>query len=150
MKTIKFAILVTIIALTLSGCATHRTTTPTDPKVSLNYSPELSPVLSSRNSVTISQARVYQDGDEFIISGRVKRMHRIQLPGHIDLAICAPDGTLLTQEIVRVPSLASNRKGVLELPFRVQLQTTPPEGSKIDLKYHAPSSKEMEHGCIKS
>lgn len=148
MKTIKSVVL--IIMLTLTGCATQRTATTTEPKVSLDYSPEYAAVLTAKTSVTVSQARAYQDGDEFVISGRVKRPHKIQLPGHVDLAICAPDGKLLVQRTTRIPGLASKRKGVLELPFHFRVGIVPPEGANIRLQYHAPASTNEELSCLNS
>ena len=75
-------------------------------------------------------------------------MHRVQLPGHVDLAICNPDGTLLVQEATRISSLASKRKGVLKLPFRFRFDMVPPEGAKIRLEDHAPMSKRTELSCV--
>jgi len=152
MQTIKsfVLVLVLIIMLTLTGCAEQRKATTTEPKISLDYSPEYAPVLTAKTSVTVSQARAYRDGDEFVISGRVKRLHEIHMPGHVDLAICAPDGDVFIQETTRVPSLNSKRKGFLELPFRFRLQTIPPDGSRVKLQYHAPASKDKELGCVKS
>ncbi len=150
MRAVNFLPLITIIGLTLSGCVTHHPVSTAEPWVSMDYSPEYSAVLSSKTSVTVSQARVYQDGDEFVVSGKVKRMHEIQLPGHVDLAICDSDGTLLIQKTTRIPSLASNRKGVLELPFRFRLGFVPPEGSKIRLQYHPPASANTGLSCLNS
>jgi hypothetical protein len=138
------------MGLTLSGCATYRTQSTAEERVSLDYSPAYSVVFASGASVKVNKARAYQDGDEFVVSGRVKRMHRVQLPGHIDLAICDPDGVLLAQETTRIQGLSSNRKGVLNLPFRFRLAMVPPEGAKIRLQYHAPASAKMDLSCQKS
>ena len=150
MKTLMTILFVTFVGLMLSGCAAHHTEPQATSKHFLDYSPAVSAVISPKNSVTISRSRAYQDGAEFVVTGRVKRMHKVQLPGHIDLAICTPDGALLVQETARVPSLASNRKGVLELPFSFRMQTIPPEGSKVRLQYHATSSRDEELSCLDS
>lgn len=148
MRTVKFIISVSIIGLTLSGCTTHRIETATKKTYSLEYSPALSSVVSLRNSVTVRNVKVYQDGNEFVVSGQVKRMHKVQLPGHVDLAVCGPDGTLLVQETTRILNLESKRRGVLELPFRFRLDMVPPEGAKIRLEYHAPASGRTELSCV--
>lgn len=150
MNAVKLIVLITSMGLTLSGCATYRTQSTAEERVSLDYSPAYSVVLASSGSVKVSRARAYQDGNEFVVSGRVKRMHRIQLPGHVDLAVCAPDGTPLVQETIRIQGLRSNRKGVLNLPFRHRLAMVPPEGARIRLQYHAPASGNAELNCEKS
>lgn len=150
MNAAKLIVLIAGMGLTLSGCVTNRTKPVAEERVSLDYSPAYSVVLASGASVKVSKARAYQDGDEFVVSGRVKRMHRVQLPGHVDLAVCAPDGTPLAQEIIRIQGLRSNRKGVLNLPFRHRLAMVPPEGARIRLQYHASASANTALSCEKS
>ncbi len=147
MRAMRYLIFITITGLTLSGCAAHRTESAAGERVSLDYSPGYSVVLAPMTSVTVSRARVYQEGEYFVVSGRVKRMHEVQLPGHVDLAICGPDGTLLGQKATRVSGLSSNRKGALELPFRFRLAMVPPESATIHLKYHPLSSGDVELTC---
>ncbi len=150
MRAVKFLVLVTIMGLTLSGCAAHRPESATGKRDSLDYSPAYSVVIAPTTSVTVSKARVYREGEYFVVSGRVKRMHEVQLPGHVDLAVCGPGGTLLAQETTRVPGLSSNRRGVLGLPFHFRLTMVPPEGAKIRLRYHAPSSANGDLNCANS
>ena len=150
MKAVKLIVLITSMGLTLSGCVTNRTKSVAEERISLDYSPAYSVVVASTSSVKVSKARVYQDGEEFVVSGQVKRMHRVKLPGHVDLAVCAPDGTPLEQETISIQGLRSNRKGVLYLPFRHRLAMVPPEGARIRLQYHAPASANPELSCEKS
>jgi hypothetical protein len=149
MKKVMFSILAMTLGFLISGCAAQQAAQATGEQVSLDYSPEYSVVVSPVSSVTISEARAYREGEEFVISGRVRRTHEINLPGHVDLAVCASDGTMLAQETMRVYGLHSNRKGVIELPFVFRLNFIPPKGAKIRIAYHAPSSGE-ELTCTKS
>ncbi len=140
-----------LLGLVLSACSLPQLDFAAGDRVSLDYSPPgYSIVLAPMTSVAVSTAQTYQDGESIVVSGRVKRMHEIQLPGHVDLAICTPDGTLVAQETKRIPNLASKRGGVQEWPFRFQLPLTPPEGAIIRLQYHAPASGNGELGCEKS
>ncbi|OHB33586.1 MAG: hypothetical protein A2X84_11870 [Desulfuromonadaceae bacterium GWC2_58_13] len=132
-------VLFSLLALALSGCAATTGNRRDYPTVSV-----------PGGSVTILAARAYQKVDGLVVSGRIKRMHKIQLPGHVDLAVCGSDGTLLVREMVRVPGLSSNRKGVIELPFRVKLAMVPPEGTTIRLRYHAPASTNGDFSCTLS
>lgn len=147
MGVVKLLILTPIMGLSLYGCAAPRTESQAKSGISLVYFPEYSIVLAPMTSVSVSSARAYRVGDEFIVSGRVKRLHKVPLPGHIDLAICSPDGVLLAHETRRIPGLASNRKGVLELPFRFHLYNVPPKGATIRLQYHPLSSENEDPGC---
>lgn len=151
MKPLKTLIFIPILGLVLWGCSVPQPESAAGDRVSLDYSPPgYSIVLAPMTSVAVSTAQTYQDGESFVVSGRVKRMHEIQLPGHVDLAICTPDGTLVAQETKRIPNLASKRGGVQEWPFRFQLPLTPPEGAIIRLQYHAPAAETGELGCQKS
>jgi hypothetical protein len=150
MKKVMFSILAMTLGFLISGCAAQQAAQATGEQVSLDYSPEYSVVVSPMSSVTISEARAYREGEEFVISGRVRRTHEINLPGHVDLAVCASDGTLLAQETMRVSGLHSNRKGVIELPFAFRLALIPPQGAKIRIEYHAPSSGDADLSCPKS
>ncbi len=131
MRSVKFIVLITIIVLALSGCAVHRSESAAEERVSLDYSPPYSVVLAPMTSVRVNDARAYQDGEYFVVSGRVKRMHKVRRPGHLDLAVCGSDGKLLAQETTRISGLHSNRKRVMTLPFRFKLAMAPPEGAII-------------------
>ena len=144
-------ILAPLLGVVLAGCSVPRSDSAVSNRVSLDYSSAgYSVIRAPMGSVTISKAQTYQDGENFIVSGQVRMMHEIQLPGHVDLAICASEGTLLAQDTTRVPGLVSKRGGAQELPFRFQLPLSPPEGAIIRLQYHAPASETGELGCQKT
>lgn len=140
MRLVKLIVLIAIIGLTLSGWAIHPTKAVAEERVTLDYSPAYSLVVTPMTPVKVSWAKAYQDGDVFVVSGRVKRMHKVHMPGHLDLAVYSSDGTLLAQKTTRIHGLRSNRKGVLIRPFSFRLGMVPPEGAKIRLQYHTPAS----------
>jgi hypothetical protein len=107
--------------------------------VQLEYATEYQAVLMSSSPVTINQARMYQESDHVIVSGRVRRMHEVRLPGKV-----------LSRDTTRVAGLNSNRKGKLTLPFRFSPAAVPPQGAKISLRYHDYSSDDEILECPKS
>jgi hypothetical protein len=135
------AIIFSFMVLAVAGCATHRSALTERSDISLEIVPQSS-------SVRISRTDAYREGEGFVVAGKVRRPHEIQLPGHVDLSVCSPDGTSLAQKTTQVAGLNSNRRGSLELPFRFRLDFVPPEGAKIRLKYHAPPfGDESLHIC---
>lgn len=135
-----------LLALILSGCAA----TSGAPAAATTHPREYATLSVAGGSVAFSRTRAYEKDEGLLVTGRVRRMHKLPLPGHVDLVVCAPDGTALAREKVRILGLASNRKGILELPFRINLALVPPEGAIIRLRYHPPASREGEPGCTPS
>lgn len=132
-----------LLALTLSACAAPAGQSSAKAETVREY-----PTLAlPAGPVSINTARAYGQGEGLMISGRLKRLHELPMPGHMDLVICAPDGTRLAREQFRVAGLASKRRGPVEIPFRAHLPLTPPEGAVIHLRYHAPASPYGELDC---
>ncbi len=132
------AIFISFMVLAVAGCATHRSALTERSDFSLEIVPQ-------NSSVRISRADAYREGQGFVVSGKILRPHKIQMPGHVDLSVCSPDGTSLAKKTMPVVRLLSNRRGFLELPFRFNLDFVPPEGARISLKYHAPASDNANH-----
>lgn len=132
-----------LLALTLCACAAPNGLSSAKPDAVREYQTLALP----GGSVSISTVRAYGQGEGLTISGRLKRPHELPMPGHMDLVVCAPDGTRLAQEQIRVAGLSSKRRGLLELPFRTHLPLTPPTGAVIHLRYHAPTSPDGELDC---
>jgi len=150
MRIVKSILLFSAIGLTFFACTLIRTGSSAEQKVFSDDFPSYSIVFVPMTSVTVGNARAYQDGEHFVVAGRVKRLHEVHLPGHLDLAICGSDGTLLVQKTTRIFGLSSKRHGSLELPFRIHLDVAPPEGATILLRYHAPASGDPDQNCIQS
>lgn len=147
MKTFKLIACFSFAGLILFGCAASPNNSAERKPYSLEYSQAKSAVLVSKEPVSVSFVQSYQKGDSLVVWGRVQRNHRITSPGHLDLAICDQEGTLLVQEQQRISGLSSHRKGRLELPFRFRIALIPPEGATVHLRYHAPGSGEVEYSC---
>lgn len=140
MKNTRCVVLTSILAIILASCSLS-------PQQSVairqgDVLPGVAVVESGSSSVVISQTAVFMNEGEMVVSGRLKRMHEVPMPGHVDLSICAADGTLLDQQTVRVAGLAAKRKGTMEVPFRFLVNSAMPGGAKIRLRYHTAASVE--------
>ena len=145
MKNVRSVVLTSILATILAGCSlSPRQSVATCQGDAL---PGVAVVESGPTSVVISQADIFVNEGEMVISGRLKRMHEVPMPGHVDLSICAADGTLLDQQTVRVAGLAAKRKGAMEVPFRFRVNSATPGGAKIRLRYHTAASVEPCLSC---
>jgi len=145
-RTVKI-ILPLIMGLVLSGCAAPAIESRAGEMFLQGDTTPYVVVAAPTSKVTISQARAYREGEYFVVAGRVKPRNKAQLLGHMDLAVCTADGTILAQEATRISGLAPRRRGAVQRPFRFQLAMAPPEGTKILLQYHAPLSEKVEPSC---
>ena len=145
MKNVSSVVLTSILATILAGCSLSPQQSVTTRQS--DALPGVAVVESGPSSVVISQAAVFMNEGEMIVSGRLKRMHEVPMPGHVDLSICTADGTLLDQQTVRVAGLAAKRKGAMDVPFRFRVNSVPPGGAKIRLRYHTAASVEPCLNC---
>ena len=126
----------TFASILISGCATSN----------LNYKNEASVVFECMPSedALISDVHAFEDGDELVILGKVKRAADNccdAVRGHVDIAIVAPDGFVLDagsflyspRNIPKVRSRSSHFKAVL--PYIV------PEDFVLRITHH--SSREL-------
>lgn len=120
------------IVLILSGCASNLQNLEKTGTVSLEIVP------STSHNIVISEARVYQDGGELVIKGKVKRKTTIfESGGHVEIGIIGPEGKVL-EEIWTgyVPSIIP-RKGTRESSFSVHVPVILPAGSVVRVGYHS-------------
>jgi hypothetical protein len=101
---------------------------------------------------TVSTATATREGEELVISGTVRKPHRFHLPGHVDIVVCGPDGTMLG--VVRQHLAAgylTSRGGAKTVRFTARLHLTPPPGSTVRLRYHAPPLNDEDGlGCAEA
>lgn len=93
----------------------------------------------------ISRPTVYQNGDELVISGKVKctRFRGFSL-GHIDIAIVSAEGGLLQSLSVLYYPRIIPRKGGRESRFQVSLPLRPPKGTVVRLAFHKTKTPSVE------
>lgn len=140
MKSSKWIIGSILLAtLGLGGCAIPSTYKGDEISVILDIVPT--------EGASVSEARVVQRGEELVISGKVKKYHEFFLPGHVDIVVCDTQGTAIAQETPRLTGYASKRGGVKEGRFSARLRLTPPAGSVVHVKHHAPASGEPHSAC---
>jgi hypothetical protein len=78
----------------------------------------------------VESARVYEDGDDTVISGTIKRFQPGELLGHVAIEITAPDGKLIEHHRIKPERPQEpDPEFRLELPFRL------PQGATVSLRY---------------
>lgn len=111
---------VVIASLLISGCATGQFSNTTE-------------------DVFISKAYTYEDGDELVILGYVKRSFQNccdSARGHVDIALLTQDGTVIDAfstlySPTNIPKVRSRSSS-----FKVRRPYLPPDGIIIRMAYH--------------
>lgn len=109
-----------ITAVLISGCATGK--------------------ISHAEDVFIYKADIYEDGDELVIRGQVKRGYRNcceSARGHIDIALLAPDGFVIDAFSILYSPHNIPKRGSRSSRFKVQRPYLPPDGLTIRIAYHS-------------
>ena len=124
-------VILVIAAVVISGCATSN----------VNYSNEALVLFERMPSedVLISDVHAYEDGDELVIYGKVKRAADNccdAARGHVDIAIVAPDGLVI--DVINVLYSPRNIPKVRSRTsrFMTRLPYTLPEDITLRITYH--------------
>lgn len=117
-----------VLLLALAACAPL--------KAGLTNQSNLELEVISTPVVTISRADAYFIKGQLVISGAIRRLHEVKLPGHIDILVVGSDGVHEAKSVAAVPGLSSKRKGALSLPFMAHFALEPASVSKVIIKYH--------------
>ena len=123
-------IIVVVAVVVVSGCA-RSNVNPNEASVLFEFMPS--------KGIIISNVRAYEDADELVVYGKVKRTFNNccnATRGHIDIATVAPDGSVLDvvsvlytpRDIPRVTSRTSH--------FTARLPYTLPEDMTLRITYH--------------
>jgi hypothetical protein len=131
--TLVVAMVLSMLTAVISGCAGNRISLVDQGAISVETKPS--------ESVRILWTDVYQDGEDIIVYGAVRRRSHTSYPltTHVDVMILAPDGEVLqearTQDIYvprRIPG-----KGVNWKRFEARFSSMPPQGSLVRLVSHS-------------
>ena len=126
--------------LTLPGCTTMNIPTTARPDI------RVEPLSSQPQS--INAVRVYQQEETLVVSGNVTSFSPFYLSGHVDIALCAPDGSTIDRARPQIFSHNSKRGGVKTARFTARFIQIP-VGSTLRLKYHAPPfEQEADLNCL--
>lgn len=117
----------------LTGCASDRVNLVDRGTLSIERVPS--------RGIYISEVRVNQDGNELVVTGRVKRRDVSAGGfGHVDVAIISPEGKTLEQVSTyfspRIIPRKHDHRRLHGSRFEVRLPTIPPTGSKVRVAYH--------------
>ncbi len=94
--------------------------------------------------VYVSKTYVYQDGDELVISGKVRRPYgSFAVAGHVDIEMLDPEGTTFKKTIAtHIPRIV-RRKGPRDASFTVRLPIILPKGATVRVGYHSSLDKAL-------
>ena len=123
--------IIIVLAMVLSGCASGPINLVGKGTVIIERVPS--------RGVYFSRVYVKQNGNEIMITGRLKRRSLSPVrPGHVDIAIFTPGGHLLEKiSTPYVPKILSARRGKHRgSRFEVRMAGTLPEGSKVRFAHH--------------
>lgn len=94
------------------------------------------------NSTYITSVKVYQDGDNVIVRGQLKRNRNSvrKFDGHIDIAIISPDGDTINSTSVnytpRHSSTRTKRKAYRKTRFKASFSGKLQKGSTVRVSLH--------------
>lgn len=94
------------------------------------------------NSVKIIRATAVKDGEVLRIKGRLKRLHRLRMSGHLHAYIYSENGQILSDSKHRVLGLNSKRKGLRSTSFNLLIGDFPTETKEVFLEYHRSGHQE--------
>lgn len=129
----RIPVLISMLAAFITGIAT------------LSYASERLNLVDTRvvdvekaqnNGVRFTKTFVYQEGDELIITGKLKRSgHHYIGSGFVNISIVGPDGNINKQLFTTLTPGYIRKNPTRGARFTVRLPFTPPHGSKVRLSY---------------
>jgi len=119
-----------------SGCQTGR--------INLVQSGAVSVQTLPAEGSAVERLSVYQQGGDLVIFGRLNRASasRLRYNKHVDIAILAPDGSLLKKIQTWNFSRTAASKTPWYLSFKARVPLVPPAGSTIRAAYHGATYSE--------
>jgi hypothetical protein len=119
--------------IVLAGCASSKVNLVDTERVTIER-------MASEGGVRIENVYVYQEGNELLVSGRVKRRGtgRVIPRGHVDIAILSPEGNVIEKASTSyVPTTIRRKLSHRGSHFNARFSVVPPEGSTVRVSYHA-------------
>ncbi|ORJ60615.1 hypothetical protein [Geothermobacter hydrogeniphilus] len=111
----------------LSGCAVGNG--PTQRR-------DLRIVIQGAGAVQVQKVTVAAEDRGAVVSGQLRKLYQFKLPGHVDVRVCQPDGSVETARGT-VRDYAARRRGTRIASFTAHLKVNPPTGSSVQVRYHA-------------
>ncbi|MHB1397991.1 MAG: hypothetical protein ACYDAI_08850 [Trichloromonadaceae bacterium] len=127
------------LALILGGCA--------QPRVELPTAPPLKVVVTPTRPITVVAVQVERQGEDLVVTGKVRSPHRMLLPGTVDLVVCGTDGSRLAQARPVVTDHASRRGGAQTARFSAKLPGAMRPDAVLQVRYLGAGAQEPEVIC---
>ena len=128
-----------MISIALSGCTLPRSESVANSQFLIEIVPT--------SPATIASAKVIQEGNAVVVSGKVRNPHEFHLPGKVLVVVCGQDSVSLVETQVRITGYASKRGGVKQARFSTRIEMVPPVGTTFRLRYEAPGSPDNGLSC---
>lgn len=129
LSTVFFTVALCGIALLFaSGCAATRTNLVENGAVSLELAPG--------ERIFVDRAYAFEQNNELIVSGRVKRRRSEGIGGgDVKIVVISPTGAVLSATVAPYYPRIIPREGARESTFIARIPVVPPRGSTIHVKY---------------
>jgi hypothetical protein len=128
-------ILLSMLPIINSGCGTNRIDLADNGTVSVEKVPS--------QNVKILWTSVYQDGEDLVVYGTVRRYGYSSYPmkTHVDIIIFSPDGTILQERQTKDICVPIRRpgRGISFARFRERFAVLAEGGSKVKIVCHSQS-----------
>ena len=112
----------------LTGCLAGMGTPVAKPAIAVDVLPTA--------PVKVASYSLREEDDKLIVSGRVSSLNPIRMPGHVDLTVCDPEGTVVGLYQAKITAgYASKRGGLKTARFTTAISPVPAEGARISLRY---------------
>jgi len=127
-----FTSVITMMLLVVTGCAANK---------NLSFVNNFTIQENSTKDIKITKTRAYIDDGTFVVSGKLKRQYiRKSCPGHIDIAVIDPDGSVFDHVSTKLTLPFNSRSKRKNSTFEAQFTQMPPKGSTIRINFHNKSS----------
>ena len=96
---------------------------------------------TSPAGIRVIDTKVYRDKGTLIVTGRLLRTYTSKsYPGHVDIAIIAPDGGIIDKTSVKNKLPFIGRSKRKNSSFKAKFAAIPPEGYTIHVSFHRKGS----------
>ncbi len=95
--------------------------------------------------IKITTMEISVNDGKFMVTGKLKRaITSRSYPGHVDVSIIGPDGSVLDQISVKNKMPFIGRSKRKNSSFRAEFSQIPPEGATVKISFHGKTSSEGE------
>lgn len=99
--------------------------------------------IQDTNGIKITTMEISVDNGKFMVAGKLKRANTSRsYPGHVDVVIIGPNGSVLDQIRVKNKMPFIGRSKRKNSSFKAEFSQIPPEGATVKISFHGKTSSE--------